>query len=427
LIEPDPEKGEASYEWPEYLPDGRALLFSVMPPGDWSGEEQGGIENARIAVLDLRTGQHKVLIQGGTSPHYVASGHLAYAAAGSLRVVPFDLESLEVTGTPRTVITGLAMSATGAANFDVARDGTLVYVHGDFDNRLSTLVWVDRHGGESDIGAPPFRYRQPRLSPDGSRVAFGTPRDLGIWNFSSRTLLWLGVGPALLPVWTPDGRSLIFASGRTKATMYSQPIDGSHPAKTLAKSPNSQFPSTVSPDGTHLVFRENGASPNLMLLDLTGRGSTQPMFEKPVQGRPGAEFSSDGRLLVYQSNESGQHEVYARSFPIVAAQSLMVSKDGGSFPVFGRSGQEIFYVSPDDTLMSVAIKRQGSTFTASPPVALFKGAYLFQMVHPFDVSVDGSRFLMMKRSKSSGPTESTRNIEIVLNWGEELKRTVPSN
>ena len=227
----DHEKGEAACWWPEYLPGGGALLFTIVPSGDWS--ENGfreSIENAQIAVLDLRSGTRKILVRGGSHAQYLESGHLVYASAGMLKAVAFDLQHLAVSGVPKTVLEEVAMSRGGAGQFDVAHDGTLVYARGEMENDLVTLIWVDRQGREQAVGTPPFSYRYPRLSPDGQRVVLGSPRDLGIWDLSSRKLTWFGVGPVTYPMWTPDGRRLIFASTRAgAANIYRQAINGDRP------------------------------------------------------------------------------------------------------------------------------------------------------------------------------------------------------
>ena len=269
LAAADHGKGEAAYWWPEYLPGGQALLLTIVPSGDWTEKgSKGSIENAQIATLDLRTGARKLLVEGGSHAQYLESGHLVYAASGTLRAVRFDLSKLAVVGTPRTVLPDVEMSREGAADFDVARDGTLVYTPGGVQNDVVTLTWVDRHGHEEALGTPPFKYRYPRLSPDGSRVAFGSPRDLGMWDFSSRQLTWFAIGPSTYPVWMPDGKRLIFASTRAgAANIYQQVVDGTQPTSRLTESPHNQFPNAISPDGNHLVFREDAASSNLMLID----------------------------------------------------------------------------------------------------------------------------------------------------------------
>lgn len=427
----DNGKGEAAYWWPTFLPDGRALLFTIVPSGDWSEKgSEGSIQNAQVAVLDLRTGKRKVLFEGGSHAQYLQSGHLVYAAGSTLRAVAFDLRKFAIVGTPKTVLPEVEMSRAGAADFDVARDGTLVYTPGDVQSDLVTLTWVDRHGHEEATGIPPFSYRYPRLSPDGGRVVFGSPRDLGIWDLSGRKLSWFGIGPTSYPVWTPDGQRLVFASTRAgAANIYQQVIDGTQPTTRLTESPHNQFPTAISPDGNHVVFREDAASSNLMLLDLTGKRRAESLIQTPFMGA-NADFSPDGRLVTFQSNESGQDEVYVQQFPNVAGKRWKVSSRGGTRPKWARNGHELFFVSPTGAMMSVPIQRQGATFTVGTASMLFEGLSYFvggslTGGRTYDVSPDDERFLMMKPVSGSGRAASGRNIEVVLNWYEELSRTVP--
>ena len=164
LTRPDREQGEADHFWPEMLPDGRAVLFTIT-------SLTGGLDAAQVAVLDLQTGARRILVRGGSHAHYVPSGHLVYAAAGTLRAVPFDLARLETRGTSVTVVPDVVTTSNGGVDAVVAGDGTLAYVSGSAEETARTLVWVDREGHETPIPAPPRPYLLPTLSPDGTRVA----------------------------------------------------------------------------------------------------------------------------------------------------------------------------------------------------------------------------------------------------------------
>ena len=202
LTRPDYAQGEANHLWPEILPGGRAVLFTIM-------SQTGGLETAQVAVHDLRTGIHKALLRGGSHGRYVASGlaspklvegglastkpgevgHLVYVAAGTLRAMAFDPNRLETHGTSVPVLPRLATTSFGAGDFAVAADGTLVYVDapGSLAANARTLVWVDRTGKEEPVAAPPRVYQHPRLSPDGTRVALTSndqENDLWIWDLA---------------------------------------------------------------------------------------------------------------------------------------------------------------------------------------------------------------------------------------------------
>jgi serine/threonine-protein kinase len=429
LVRPDTNKGEAAYCWPEYVAGANAILFTILPSGDWSEKgSRGSLDNAEIAVLDLRTRQSKVLLQGASHAHYVESGHLVYAASTTLRAVPFDIKKLAVTGTPKTVVPQVAMSVRGAADFDVSRDGTLAYVPGTIENDLVSLMWVDRSGREDAAGPPPFLYRYPRLSPDGKRLALGSVRDLGVWDFATRKLSWFGFGPTSYPVWTPDGRRVIFsATAAPPVHMYVQTVDGTQPAAKLIDGAYSQYPNVVSPDGAHLVFREEAGSSDLMVLDLADDNHhPRPLVKTPFR-ELNADLSPDGKFVAYQSNESGQDEVYVQPFLEGTARRWVVSSGGGSRPMWSHSGEELFYVSPSGAMMSVAVDRRGTSLATGAAIKLFDGPYYFGggaiAGRTYDISPIDGRFLMMK-SVSGQPSANGGNIEVVLNWFEELRQTV---
>ena len=256
LTRPDATINEPDHLWPELLPGGDVLLFTV-----------GGLPGRAtpyVAAMDLRSGTRKVLIRGGSDAHYVASGHLLYAAGGTWWGVGFDPSRLETYGTPVPLISDVVMTRTGAIDARVARDGTLVYLSGGRANLAAprTLVWVDRQGRETAIPAPPRPYIFVDLSPDDSRIAtFAGDQELDIWLFelSRATLRQVTFDPTLdsFPTWSPDGRRLFFTSARNGASnIYSQATDGTGTIERISDSPNMQSPTDVLGDGSGLIFTE---------------------------------------------------------------------------------------------------------------------------------------------------------------------------
>ena len=259
LTKPNRERGETDHIWPEFLPGGQTVLFTITT--------SGGTDNSQVAVLDLRTGAQKIVVRGGSHAHYVESGHLVYAAAGTLRAVRFDLKRLETVGTPVPVVPQVATTLQGAADFDVARNGTLVYLPGGLAATARTLVWLDRQGHEEPIKAPPRAYAHLRLAPDGTRIALhirDQESDIWVWDLARETLTRLTFDPSLdrFPVWTPDSKRIIFASDRAgAANLYWQAADNTGTVERLTQSSNVQWPYSISPDGTRLVFEEQTVKP----------------------------------------------------------------------------------------------------------------------------------------------------------------------
>jgi hypothetical protein len=432
LTKPSRERGEADHLWPQFLPGSHGVLFTIT-------STTGGLDASQVAVLDLRTGTTKILVRGGSQAQYVPSGHLVYAAAGTLRATAFDLTRLEPIGTPVPVVPQIVMLQSGTAEFDVARDGTLVYVSGGAGARPPrTLVWVDRQGREEAIKAAPARaYTYPRLSPDGTRVALDIrdqENDIWVWDFVRETLSRVTFDPGIdrAPVWTPDGRRLVFssqASGSALGTLFWQAADGTGTPERLAQSPSVQLPSAVLPDGTRVVFSEFNASTSgdVMTLTLERDSPVQPLLQTAFDERNG-DVSLDGRWLAYESNDSGQRQISVRPFPDVNRGRWQVSTGGGTQPVWARNGQELFYLAPNGALMSVRVER-GTTWRAGTPTKLIDAQYYVGVgaARAYDVSPDGQKFLMIKEARPSDDAPPPAQVVIVQNWAEELKRLVPVN
>jgi WD40-like Beta Propeller Repeat len=340
------------------------------------------------------------------------------------------------------------------ANFDIARDGTLVYVPGAAAGTagtvaLRTLVWVDRQGREESISATPRAYSYPRISPDGTRVALDIrdqENDIWIWDLVRETLIRFTFDPGLdtNPVWTPEGDRLVFSSEHAgNRNLFWQSADGTGGVHQLSESPNQQLPTSISPDGT-LVFTEvEGAVSSIMMVAMDKEHRVQPLVQaSPLNVRNG-EISPDGRWLAYDSTESGQGRIYVRPFPKVNGGRWQVGV--GLRPVWRRNSQELFYMTTagdtGNTMMRVPVER-GATWTAGPPTPLFFAGRYFRGElanlggngRSYDVSPDGQKFLMIKQA---GPNQAvalgdgqTRRVEegliVVQNWVEELKRLVPT-
>jgi Tol biopolymer transport system component/predicted Ser/Thr protein kinase len=421
LTIPDRKAGEYGHLWPQILPGGRAVLYTI-----WTGV--GGIDRARIAVLSLENGKQKVLIEGGTYARYVPSGHIVYARAGGLLAVPFDLRRLEVTGAPVSILEGVALDPNfGVAFFSISGEGSLAYVPGGLRGADATMVWVDRKGTVQPLPTPPRGYDTPRLSPDGQRLAVGiNGSNPGLWIYDlARGTLTRLIEAGVIspyPLWTPDGKRLTFKSPiGDPFNIYWMPADGSGAPERLTTGENIKWPGSWSPDGRVLEFVEaNPTNFGIQLLNLEGDRKPQSFAQTQITKMSGV-FSPDGRWIAYRSSESGHAEIEVQPYPGPGGK-WQISTDGGTEPVWNRNGREIFYRN-GDKMMAVDVTTQ-PTFSAGKPKMLFDGRYLFSNGSPadYDVSADGQRFLMIKASEEAPSTQ----INIVLNWFEELKEKVPT-
>ena len=367
LTVPDPERGE-SHVWPSILPDGSAVLFTTTT---------GEIEDAQIAVLSLETGEQQVLVEGGSTPRYAPTGHLVYGADGVLQAITFDPDDLTVTGDAIPVVQDVNTKGTGAVNFSVSQTGTLVFIPGGPTSEL-TLAWVNRSGQMEPLREAPGLNGMPRLSPDGRQVAMimtGQGSAGGdVWvrdldrDLDSRLTV---TGPNLYPIWTQDGTRVTFVSFRNgRYGVLWQSVDSSNTAELLLEGEGSFFPGSWSMGDESLVYY---MSPGLIDRDLgvmSADGNFQAFLATDFNERA-PRLSPDGRWVAYVSNQSGEDQVYVRTFPD-SGQMLQVSTQGGTEPVWSRDGLELFYRN-DGEMLVVDVEPGADEF--GTPRLLFKGAY----------------------------------------------------
>jgi Tol biopolymer transport system component len=412
LTKPTLKGEDRGHIWPEWLPGGKAILFTVFTGGS--------LDDYQIAARTLATGEQKILIKGGTFGRYVASGHIVYARGGTLFAVSFDARRLEVTGAPFPVAQGVSENSNGGAEFAVSRDGTLVYVAGGLQMSERSMLWVDRKGAATPVTRVRRPFSNPRLSPDGKRITVtigAETYDVWVLDLARDSLTRFSFGKDDGdPVWSPDGQRIVFDSSQAGFyNIYVRPSDGSGSEQRLTNDQDADFPMSWSPDGRLLAFVKTRADvPEIWLYP----------FEKDAQPRPflqgayrhqWARFSPDGRWMAYGSNESGRFEVYVTPFPGPGGK-WQISNEGGEQPLWAPNGREIFY-RKDKKVMRVAVATSPA-FSASRPELLFEGEYQGE----WDVAPDGQRFLMVKEE---GAESAPKQINLVLNWFEELKARAP--
>jgi eukaryotic-like serine/threonine-protein kinase len=352
----DSTRGEQSHSWPNILPGGRAVVFTIVLV-------TGGIETAQSALLNLDTGQRRTLITGGSYPRYAPTGHLVYAIDGTLRAVGFDLERLEVTTPPVPLLEGVVTKSSGAADFAFAADGTLVYIPGSADRESErTVAWVDQAGREEPVpGLSASNSRSVRLSPDGRHLAIdsGQPRDIWTYDIArgTRTKITTDAADDQYPLWTLNGQRIVFTSNRGgRQELYSQKADGSDVAERLfpiTEGTDSILTGTWSRDGTKLLFSGTGIGAVTMAGD---RKVERLMPSQSSEGAP--TMSPDGGWMAYMSQRSGRFEVYVERYPQLGDRQQL-SRDGGWAPRWSPDGHALYYLSLDGTsLFSVPISIQ---------------------------------------------------------------------
>jgi dipeptidyl aminopeptidase/acylaminoacyl peptidase len=410
------KKGEGGQRWPELLPGDKGVLFASVSGGPI----------ANLVAESLTTGERRDLLQAGIFPRYAPSGHLIYLQEANLMAAPFDPQRLSITGAAVPVIEGV-LATGGIAQYSFSSTGSLVYVPGSAQAAGLKLVWVDRKGTEQPLPAPAHNYVLPKISPDGKRVAVNIEEaDSEIWLYDlgrdTLTRLTFEGNANIDPVWTPDGKRIAFKGAQNR--LFWQPADGSAGAEALTSSELAvnNVPGSWSPDGQVLAFMEinPGTGYDLFTLSLKD-DKPQPFLRTPsVETAP--RFSPDGHFIAYASDESGRVEIYVRPYPGPGGKS-QISTGGGSEPVWNPKGGELFYRA-ENKMMVVDVTTQ-PTFSAGKPKMLFEGPYVPtpRSFPDYDVSPDGQRFLMLKPSQQA---QSPAQINVVLNWFEELKQKVPA-
>ena len=350
----DTEQGESGHRWPFIIPGREAVVFVIR-----TGV---ALTTGQLAVLDLSTGDVTRLGLAGSSPHYVSTGHLVYAAEdGSVRAVPFDASALDVTGIPVPLVEDVGVKELGAANFSISDTGSLAYVSGGRRSSDQTLALVGRDGAVEPLTVPPARYRSPRLSPDGARLVVQTVEDDGgvlwLYDLAGDTQIQQLTfdGDNHRPIWTPDGERITFSSDREGTmSLYSMPADNSGAAErlTTADEGTPHWPGSWSPDGQTLLFhvRHGGDSDIRQGADIwslsANTGETHSLYDTPDTVYLGAELSPDGQWLAYGAGPTDVDiDLYVEPFP-PSGSRRRITQNGGLFPLWSPNGDRLFYRPP---------------------------------------------------------------------------------
>jgi serine/threonine protein kinase/Tol biopolymer transport system component len=426
---PDSKAGERVYVGPELLPDGRHILVNTL-------KLERGPAAHRLLILDLLNHEKKVLLEDTGAPPYALSigktgAHLLYydGPSGSIMAAPVDLSHLTVRGSAVPVQEDvLSTGPNGVGQFAVSPFGTLAYVpRTALEEASRTLVWVDRQGTEETASCPsPRQYNLPRLSPDNDRVAVeiqnpGGVRDVWICDLTRGSLSKITSGNSYVrPIWAGRERVIYSSAGTLGGgEVMSAPFDGG-PPQVLATADFMAY--SVFPDGKTLIGMSSlsAALGRTVSILPTENLSTTGTKTQPVDlAFPGTDpqFSPDGKFIAYGSIETGRSEIYVRAYPGPGGKTTISTEGGGLTPRWSRSG-ELFYLS-GGKLMAVAVQT-APAFHAGKPKVLFQNTY----ANGYDVTSDGKRFLMVK-SNGLPPPARPEQLNVVMNWFEELRRRVP--
>jgi serine/threonine-protein kinase len=424
--------GEVTHRWPQVLPGGKAVLFTAS-------KNLSDYESAKLEVLTFKTGETRVVQQGGYFGRYAASGHLLYVRDGTLFALAMDGSTLKTQGQPIPVLDDVASSSTSAAGqFDLSRNGIFIYSTGKAQPETWLIEDFDAGGSKRDQPqlSKPSAYFTPRFSPDGKRLAVAMETkgvDLYVYEFQTDVLARLTFSNELAytPVWTPDGKHIIFqfARGENQALLWIRG-DGVGGAQTLVDGKALVEPRSISPDGRRVAYQQRSDTDFdiwTLPLDLTDPDHPKPGKPEPFAHTSANEmqpaFSPDGRWMAYTSDESGIYEVYVRPFPDAAGGKWQVSSGGGNLPMWSRDGKSLFFETLDNRIMLAGYTANGVSFSPGKP-RLWSDK---QLTAPtangnYDLAPDGTTIEALVVTPVSEANQRSIHVTFLLNFFDELRR-----
>ena len=401
-----------------FLPDGRHYLHRLLTPAVPPTLE------TYVGSLDSPD-RHLLLSGNDISQALVTNGMLVFARNGTLLAQPFDDTTLKTTGDPATIAEGVEQTVGGAA-FTVSQTGVLAY-YPRLANAGSRLTWLDRKGVSLGTVADEADYSNLELSPDGRRMLVSVrepgaaSRDIFIvdTNRGLRQRLTFDPSEERSAIWSADGARVIYNSKGLDLYQRSAGFNGGETA--LLINGISKDPNDVSPDGRQMLFRASSTESgnDVWTMPLDGRTAPQKLLGSAFNENA-AQFSPDGRSVVYVADEAGRPEVYVISLE-PGGSKIQISTDGGSSPRWRRDGQEIVYLNTDHTMMSVPVKGSGDRFEAGTPSPLFHVDHGPTAGPVFDVTADGQRFIVNMAVRSKVPP----HVVVIVNWPALLKQDAP--
>ena len=426
---------------PQILSGGKSVLFSSRKNAD----------AVQVEVATLPKGERKVVIPGGVSPRYVAgTGHIIYVVDGTLFGAAFDLGKLTAIGSPTPLQTGIRLGLTGSSNLSLSDNGTLLYLKGGGAQMIFT--WVDRSGREENLGIEPSNFGSFSISPDGKKLAFGESSNsatqsyytTSVFNFETKTRTRITPSGSVggNPLWSADGTKIFYdrRDGNIMLTSY----NNTRPPEiivTKITNINRLMPAFLSPDGVSLGFSTARPQPVGLSVGLSSAspGATTPptwLFPNLKQASSPV-LSPDGKWLAYISADSGTRELYVSPFPQVDGDRVQISTNQALSPLWSRNGKELFYMGGSKEinrrLMAAKVQSINDKFSVISIAPIWKttlrASHYFAdeiLGHPFDISPDGERFLMLKDFIDENVGARSERVYIAENWTEELKRLVPT-
>ena len=427
----DEARGESSHRWPDLLPGGKWVLFTV-------GLEEAAYDEARIDAVSLETGERRGVIANATFGRYSPDGRLLFIRGGHLHAVRFDVDRLVVQGTPEVVLDPVRYDPrNGGGHVAVSASGALLYGLGEPTISEFYLSWVDREGRLTRVSDTQRPFRSIKASPDGRRIAavIGTSAESDLWLVDANgtlSRLSFGLSPHR-PTWTSSGGGITVGAQKDGTwRLLTLAADGKGEPTVLLERPHRLYPNAWSRDGRYLIFQESrpetGWDLRVLEVDASGRpvGAPREFASTPFH-ETSAAISPDGRWVSYESDEiDGLIQIYVRSFPD-AAHKTRVSPSGGRLPAWDSRGNLYYLETPDYTMWAVHTTEKDGQLVVDTPQAVWRGAdapaLLRRIVNPllggtsYDVDSGGARFLVFETPAMSSVPQLSHPM-IVLDWAQ---------
>jgi Tol biopolymer transport system component len=396
----DSARAEITHRWPHFLPDGRHFIYTVVAK---NGEREG------VFINSLDNGQTMRIMSGRAATVY-AGGSLIFVRNGMLMAQPFDIADLNTSGDVRPI-----RYAEQVDRFSVSANGLLVY-RKRVERPPVPLAWFDREGRVIGVVDHLTEVEQFALSPDGRKIAASRLGDIWVSelerNVTSR--FTFDTAEETFPIWSPDGTRILFLSHRAgQSGIFQKAINAATNEELLLTVPDLEALESSSPDGRFIAYTSRNGEGKSTIGILPLESERKPFTIPSSFNLRDPRFSPDSRWLAYVSDESGRDDIYIETFP-PGGSKWKVSVDGGSKPSWRRDGRELFYVSREGMLTSVAIRAGAQSAELSVPSALFR---LSWGIGPYEVSA-GDRFLMSSHTED----DTSVPLDVVVNWDSEIQR-----
>jgi Tol biopolymer transport system component len=419
----DESKLQATHRWPWFLPDGRHFLYRSGTTSSTTQKENNG-----IYLGSLDSDEQKLILAVDTMPAY-ASGYLLFVRETTLMAQSFDLKTFQLTGDPLSVTERVQVDfVLSRAVFSVSENGILVSQSGGSVLADRELLWYERDGKQSATLGAPALYAQIDISPNEDRLATGIfdlragSPDIWIYEMSRDVPLRFTFDPDFdaSPIWSPDGKRVVWRSNRKgRYDLYQKVSSGAGNDEILFESEENKDATSWSSDGGFIAYTNTTVKGNtqndIWILPMSGDRKPFPFLQTGAN-ELSAQFSPDGHWIAYVSDESGTNQVYIAPFP-AAVGKWQVSRNGGTEPRWRGDGKEIFFLSPENKLMVVAVSAIGSNLQVGNAEPLFE-------IHPanppgyhYDVTKSGQRFLVDSQKEGG-----LQPLSLIVHWTAALKK-----